>query len=123
MISSKAIDSLEQLDLFDPQQHTLGLDLGSKSIGCAVLSGERIVKAGVYLFETAEELNSTGNKLVSETAERARKRRIVGCWIAKRDEGATSATSQSVRGYQLMSWKRLCCTSPTALCGMSVLKQ
>ncbi len=75
-MSSKASDSLEQLDLFDPQQYTLGLDLGIKSIGWAVLSGERIVKAGVYLFETAEELNSTGNKLVSKAAERGRKRRI-----------------------------------------------
>jgi CRISPR-associated endonuclease Csn1 len=76
MMSSKAIDSLEQLDLFKPQEYTLGLDLGIKSIGWAILSGDRIANAGVYLFETAEELNSTGNKLISKAAERGRKRRI-----------------------------------------------
>lgn len=75
-MSSKASDSLEQLDFFEPQEYVLGLDLGIKSIGWAVLSGEWIVKAGVYLFETAEELNSTGNKLISKAAERGRKRRI-----------------------------------------------
>ena len=59
-MSSKASDSLEQLDLFEPQEYTLGLDLGIKSIGWAVLSGERIAKAGVYLFETAEAATLEG---------------------------------------------------------------
>jgi len=72
-VSSKASDSLEQLDFFEPQEYVLGLDLGIKSIGWAVLSGERIVKAGVYLFETAEELNSTGNKLICQSS-RAREK-------------------------------------------------
>ena len=37
MMSSPAADNLEQLDLFQPQEYTLGLDLGIKSIGWAVL--------------------------------------------------------------------------------------
>ena len=73
-MSSKASDSLEQLDLFDPLEYTLGLDLGIKSIGWAILSGERIAQAGVYLFETAEEISN--GRLVSKAAERGRKRRI-----------------------------------------------
>jgi len=73
-MSSLASDNLEQLDLFQPQEYTLGLDLGIKSIGWAVLHGERITRAGVYLFETAEERSN--GKLVSRTAERGRKRRI-----------------------------------------------
>ena len=73
-MSSLASDNLEQLDLFQPQEYTLGLDLGIKSIGWAVLHGERITRAGVYLFETAEERSN--GKLVSKAAERGRKRRI-----------------------------------------------
>ena len=79
-MSSPASDNLEQLDLFQPQEYTLGLDLGIKSIGWAVLHGERITRAGVYLFETAEEISN--KKLVSKTAEQiCLKLGILVLWI------------------------------------------
>ena len=54
--------------------YTLGFTIGLKSIGWAVLHGDRITLAGVYLFETAEEISN--GKLVSKAAERSKNRRI-----------------------------------------------
>ena len=58
-MSSPASDNLEQLDLFQPQEYTLGLDLGIKSIGWAVLHRDWIMKSGVYLFENAKEISNS----------------------------------------------------------------
>ena len=58
-MSSPASDNLEQLDLFQPQEYTLGLDLGIQSIGWAVLHGDRITKARTYLFENAKEISNS----------------------------------------------------------------
>ena len=58
-MSSTASGNLKQLDLFQPQEYALDLDLGLKSIGWAVLHGDWIMKSSVYLFENAKEISNS----------------------------------------------------------------
>ena len=58
-MSSPASDNLEQLHLFQPQEYILGLDLGIKSAGWALLHIDWIKKSGVYLFENAKEISNS----------------------------------------------------------------
>ena len=58
-MSSTASGNLEQLDLFQPQEYTLDLDLGLKSIGWACSMETGSWSPCVYLFENAKEISNS----------------------------------------------------------------
>ena len=62
-MSYPASDSLEQPELLQSKEYTLGLYLSNKSIGWAVLHGDWMMQSGVSLFENAKEISN--NKLRS----------------------------------------------------------